>query len=486
MHMQVSWSLNPIGRKSAAGKSRSPGRETRNSVTARSPGRPPASVSPHGGRRSLSPKGANRGVNRRRRVGRPRKLTEIDKAKAVGNGKAKRGRVIEPSSEEEEEDEDEEAEEEAEEQSSDSEAESGYKESEDEEAPAVPDRKRRAGAEAAGKATVALNQQNHKAKRGALANKSASSKPASVRKKKEVNGQACDAGSDGDEETEEECEDESVYVCTRNGGGRDGPINIALPGAAHTNWHSDGFCLLVDNNWRRERGFHLLEVDAKSKKVLERAGERECRVTARLWYCAKELEPKGGFEAGKHGFLPLSKSFKTWVLPGSSWLPVVAVQRTRVKVEEEYNDSDEGILSLKKGELGSASGEEANGWAQLRADSGEEGWFPAGYVRFTRKYVELEEEEDKVMLAYRLLPQTKTPRKDKKMPVKLPVRASPSQGQAVPGIMFLPSTLCLKDVVYDGLVISNIKPGSSAESSGLQVMTAYFLLQIHFCCVVFL
>ena len=128
-------------------------------------------------------------------------------------------------------------------------------------------------------------------------------------------------------------------------------------------------------------------------------------MTARLWYCSKELEPKGGFESGKHGFLPLSKGFKKWVLPCSSWLPVVAVQKTRVRVEKDYKDSDEGILSLKKGELATASGEEANGWAQIRTDSGEEGWFPAGYIRFIRKYIELEEEEDKVIVAYNQLPQ---------------------------------------------------------------------------------
>jgi len=151
-------------------------------------------------------------------------------------------------------------------------------------------------------------------------------------------------------------------------------------------------------------------VDPKSRKVLEQAGGsdgggEECRVTARLWYCSKELEPKGGFESGKHGFLPLSKGFKKWVLPCSSWLPVVAVQKTRVRVENDYKDSDEGILSLKKGELATASGEEANGWAQIRTDSGEEGWFPAGYIRFIRKYIELEEEEDKVIVAYNQLPQ---------------------------------------------------------------------------------
>jgi hypothetical protein len=144
---------------------------------------------------------------------------------------------------------------------------------------------------------------------------------------------------------------------------------------------------ITDGNLRACTGFLLLEVDQ------------------RLWYCSKELEPKDGFVSGKHGFLPLSKGFKKWVLPCSSWLPVVAVQKTRVKVENDYKDSDEGILSLKKGDLATASGEEANGWAQIRTDSGEEGWFPAGYIRFIRKYIELEDEEDKVIVAYNQLPQ---------------------------------------------------------------------------------
>jgi hypothetical protein len=75
---------------------------------------------------------------------------------------------------------------------------------------------------------------------------------------------------------------------------------------------------------------------------------------------------------GKRGFLPVSKAFKSWSLPGGSWLRVVAVQKTRVKVESDYEDTDEGILSLKRGEFATASGDEANGWAQLRADSGKE------------------------------------------------------------------------------------------------------------------
>ena len=75
---------------------------------------------------------------------------------------------------------------------------------------------------------------------------------------------------------------------------------------------------------------------------------------------------------GKRGFLPVSKAFKSWSLPSGSWLRVVAVQKTRVKVESDYEDTDEGILSLKRGESATASGEVANGWAQLRADSGKE------------------------------------------------------------------------------------------------------------------
>jgi len=216
------------------------------------------------------------------------------------------------------------------------------------------------------------------AKNGDLKKQSASGKKASPGR---AGKEASEAGEGGNAAGEGTLQDEEAYLCTKNGGGLDGPVDIVLPGENCSSWSSKDFCVLVDNVWRRDRGFQLLEVDAKSRKVLERAGGSEggggeCRVMARLWYCSKELEPRGGFEAGKHGFLPLCKGFRTWVLPDGSWLPVVAVQKTRVQVENDYKDSDEGILSLKKGELATASGEEANGWANIRTDSGQEGWFP--------------------------------------------------------------------------------------------------------------
>ena len=347
----------------------------------------------------------------------PSKSTGRAKASAngVGHGVSAKSRAIEFSSSEEE------SEEESEELDSEEEdAMSGYDESEESEEEEPATGKKQASTKAA------LAHKAEQKRRVVPAKKAAASKAAGHGKS--AAGSAGDSGADCDD-PEEEVGDESVYVCTKNGGGRDGPLNILVPGANHSSWNSKDFCLLVHNNWRRDGGFHLLEVDPKSRKVLERAGGRECNVSARLWYCSKELEPKRGFDAGKHGFLPLSKGFKPWVLPGGSWLPVNAVQRARVKVEKDYKDSDEGILSLKKGELASASGEEANGWAQIRTDTGEEGWFPAGYVTLIRKYVEIEEEEDKVIFAYNLLPprdcdKTKQPGKsekhDKKTPAKQP------------------------------------------------------------------
>jgi len=55
-----------------------------------------------------------------------------------------------------------------------------------------------------------------------------------------------------------------------------------------------------------DRGFRLLELDPKSKEVLDKAASGSeggavgvaCRVKARLWYCAKALAPKGGFASG--------------------------------------------------------------------------------------------------------------------------------------------------------------------------------------------
>ena len=48
--------------------------------------------------------------------------------------------------------------------------------------------------------------------------------------------------------------DEDAYFCTKDGGGLEGPLNIALPGADSNSWTSNDFCLLVNNEWRRDRG----------------------------------------------------------------------------------------------------------------------------------------------------------------------------------------------------------------------------------------
>lgn len=60
--------------------------------------------------------------------------------------------------------------------------------------------------------------------------------------------------SDGvEDEALDEVDDMSYYV-SQNGGGRDGPLNINLPGADSSNWTSSDFCLVVNNGWRRDRG----------------------------------------------------------------------------------------------------------------------------------------------------------------------------------------------------------------------------------------
>jgi len=344
-------------------------------VKRNSPGRPPKSAS-----------GAGKASGSKAAVKSENGCAGADDGKRRAQGRGHDADVIEITSDEE-----------------DLDAASGYTDSEAEgaevELKSTPGGRKTAAGASAAKAMAAKNGDSKK--------QSASAKKASPSRAAEK--EAPEAGEDQVTAGAGAHPDEDAFLCTKNGRGLDGPKDIVLPGEDCSSWSSKDFCLLVDNRWRRDRSFQLLEVDAKSRKVLERAGGSEggggeCRVMARLWYCSKELEPKGGFETGKHGFLPFSKGFRTWVLPGSSWLPVVAVQKTRVQVENDYKDSDEGILSLKKGELATASGEEANGWANIRTDSGQEGWFPASYIKALCKYVELEEEEDKVIVAYNHLP----------------------------------------------------------------------------------
>jgi len=149
-------------------------------------------------------------------------------------------------------------------------------------------------------------------------------------------------------------------------------------------------------------------VDATSRKELQRTwgqkeGGGECQVMARLWYCSKVLQPAGGFESGRHGFLPVTNELTKWVLKANSWVPVVAVQKVRVRVRDDYAATDTGVLSLKKGVSATALVDDDNGWALVRTDLGEEGWFPVNYIRLIHKYVEVEKEEDKVIEAYKCL-----------------------------------------------------------------------------------
>jgi len=55
-----------------------------------------------------------------------------------------------------------------------------------------------------------------------------------------------------------------------------------------------------------------------------------------------------------------------------------------------------GILSLKADQTVTMLSETGNGWSLLRADGGEEGWFPSGYTQEVRKFVEIEDEQGKV------------------------------------------------------------------------------------------
>ncbi|EKX34195.1 hypothetical protein GUITHDRAFT_166270 [Guillardia theta CCMP2712] len=61
------------------------------------------------------------------------------------------------------------------------------------------------------------------------------------------------------------------------------------------------FAIVVDDEWRDQKGFMLWEVTAD---VAE-----DGTVKAREWYCAAELEPEGGFEFGHQRFLPKQSNF---------------------------------------------------------------------------------------------------------------------------------------------------------------------------------
>ena len=99
---------------------------------------------------------------------------------------------------------------------------------------------------AAAKSTPAKNVD--KKKQPASAKKATSSKSAD----KEVDDDDDDNG--GDDNDEAEPEDQEAYLCTKNGGAIDGPLNVVLPGAQCERWTSSDFCMLVDNVWRRDKG----------------------------------------------------------------------------------------------------------------------------------------------------------------------------------------------------------------------------------------
>lgn len=149
-----------------------------------------------------------------------------ESARSNGNGKFKRNEVIEVSD------------------SDSSDAASGYNVSDSEEDEVPAGTSRTAVGVAAGRSigtkTSSLKKQ--------LSAKKKVGRPKVSRKEKEEDR------SDGqDDEALDEADDMSYYI-SKNGRGRDGPLNINLPGADSNSWTSNDFCLLVKNGWRRDRG----------------------------------------------------------------------------------------------------------------------------------------------------------------------------------------------------------------------------------------
>jgi hypothetical protein len=66
------------------------------------------------------------------------------------------------------------------------------------------------------------------------------------------------------------------------------------------------FFINVKNEWRNVRGFQLFEYLEDTREI---NGDVLFVPSCREWYCARELEPAGGFKKGHMGFLPKSK---TW------------------------------------------------------------------------------------------------------------------------------------------------------------------------------
>ncbi|EKX40553.1 hypothetical protein GUITHDRAFT_142658 [Guillardia theta CCMP2712] len=100
-------------------------------------------------------------------------------------------------------------------------------------------------------------------------------------------------------------------------------------------------------------------------------------------------------------FLKVTKVYKNITLPKKSWFPVTVTQVSRIKTIKKYLDEDEDILSLESDQSGVSCTmlvEEVKGWVLLRLDTGEEGWYPAAFVKSMRRFIEIEGEQEKVLV----------------------------------------------------------------------------------------
>lgn len=105
-------------------------------------------------------------------------------------------------------------------------------------------------------------------------------KQAAVKKaaRPKASGKEADTSDGVEDEALDEVDDMSYYV-SQNGGGRDGPLNINLPGADSSSWTSSDFCLVVNNGWRRDRGEMLAmkrirhAADPTNRRVVAGAGD---------------------------------------------------------------------------------------------------------------------------------------------------------------------------------------------------------------------
>jgi len=116
-------------------------------------------------------------------------------------------------------------------------------------------KKKKTGGAAANKATLESKMDKKGATKASAKKKktpSAKKSPKSVEKDSSEEEE-----EESDEETEEEKENGMALLCARNGGGCDGPTNIAWPGAADDRWTSKDFCVLVDDVSRRDLGANM-------------------------------------------------------------------------------------------------------------------------------------------------------------------------------------------------------------------------------------